>query len=77
MAIRLPKVTAPVDAGDHLVYTTDFRRVYATVIAGWLRLLEDPLTMDFTLRTRWSSLVDRTDNPLFGGATARPVTGRA
>jgi uncharacterized protein (DUF1501 family) len=24
------------DAGDNLVYTTDFRRVYATMIAGWL-----------------------------------------
>ncbi len=26
------------DAGDNLVYTTDFRRVYATMIAGWLGL---------------------------------------
>jgi uncharacterized protein (DUF1501 family) len=24
------------DAGDNLVYTTDFRRVYATMISGWL-----------------------------------------
>ena len=24
------------DAGDNLVYTTDFRRVYATVMQGWL-----------------------------------------
>ena len=24
------------DAGDNLAYTTDFRRVYATVIEGWL-----------------------------------------
>jgi len=24
------------DAGDNLVYTTDFRRVYATMIDGWL-----------------------------------------
>jgi len=23
-------------AGDNLVYTTDFRRVYASVIEGWL-----------------------------------------
>ncbi|MBV9746069.1 MAG: DUF1501 domain-containing protein [Acidobacteriia bacterium] len=23
------------DEGDNLVYTTDFRRVYATMIAGW------------------------------------------
>src|SRR6202043_129787 len=29
------------DAGDNLVYTTDFRRVYATMIAGWLGL-KDP-----------------------------------
>ncbi|HLI83060.1 MAG TPA: DUF1501 domain-containing protein [Bryobacteraceae bacterium] len=27
---------AKLDAGDNLVYTTDFRRVYATMIAGWL-----------------------------------------
>lgn len=26
------------DAGDNLVYTTDFRRVYATVMQGWLGL---------------------------------------
>lgn len=26
------------DAGDNLVHTTDFRRVYATAIDGWLRL---------------------------------------
>jgi uncharacterized protein (DUF1501 family) len=30
-----PSLTA-LDAGDNLVYTTDFRRVYATVIEGWL-----------------------------------------
>jgi uncharacterized protein (DUF1501 family) len=26
------------DAGDNLVYTTDFRRVYNTMISGWLGL---------------------------------------
>ena len=26
------------DAGDNLVHTADFRRVYATAIDGWLRL---------------------------------------
>ena len=26
------------DPGDNLIYTTDFRRVYATMIAGWLGL---------------------------------------
>jgi uncharacterized protein (DUF1501 family) len=30
-----PSLTA-LDAGDNLVYTTDFRRVYATVMDGWL-----------------------------------------
>jgi len=30
-----PSLTA-LDAGDNLVYTTDFRRVYATMISGWL-----------------------------------------
>jgi uncharacterized protein (DUF1501 family) len=33
----LPSLTK-LDAGDNLVYTTDFRRVYATMIAGWLGL---------------------------------------
>ena len=31
----VPSLTK-LDAGDNLVYTTDFRRVYATMIAGWL-----------------------------------------
>ncbi len=30
-----PSLTA-LDAGDNLIYTTDFRRVYASVIKGWL-----------------------------------------
>jgi uncharacterized protein (DUF1501 family) len=30
-----PSLTA-LDPGDNLVYTTDFRRVYASVITGWL-----------------------------------------
>src|SRR5579862_5078085 len=29
---------AKLDAGDNLIYTTDFRRVYATMISGWLGL---------------------------------------
>lgn len=33
---QLPSLTA-LDAGDNLVFTTDFRRVYATVIQEWLR----------------------------------------
>ena len=32
---ELPSLTE-LDAGDNLVYTTDFRRVYASVIEGWL-----------------------------------------
>jgi uncharacterized protein (DUF1501 family) len=33
----VPSLTK-LDAGDNLVYTTDFRRVYATMIAGWMGL---------------------------------------
>lgn len=33
----VPSLTQ-LDAGDNLVYTTDFRRVYATMISGWLGL---------------------------------------
>ena len=33
----VPSLTK-LDAGDNLVYTTDFRRVYATMISGWLDL---------------------------------------
>jgi len=32
---QIPSLTK-LDAGDNLVHTTDFRRVYATMIAGWL-----------------------------------------
>jgi len=31
-----PPSLGQLDAGDNLVYTTDFRRVYASVIEGWL-----------------------------------------
>jgi len=31
-----PPSLTQLDAGDNLVYTTDFRRVYATMIDGWL-----------------------------------------
>lgn len=34
---KLPSLTT-LDAGDNLIYTTDFRRVYATMIAGWMGL---------------------------------------
>jgi uncharacterized protein (DUF1501 family) len=33
----VPSLTA-LDAGDNLIYTTDFRRVYATMISNWLGL---------------------------------------
>jgi uncharacterized protein (DUF1501 family) len=33
----VPSLTK-LDAGDNLIHTTDFRRVYATMIAGWLGL---------------------------------------
>ena len=33
----IPSLTK-LDAGDNLMYTTDFRRVYATMIDGWLGL---------------------------------------
>lgn len=32
---KLPSLTQ-LDEGDNLIYTTDFRRVYATMISGWL-----------------------------------------
>jgi uncharacterized protein (DUF1501 family) len=32
---RIPSLTK-LDPGDNLIYTTDFRRVYATMISGWL-----------------------------------------
>jgi len=31
-----PPSLTMLDAGDNLVYTTDFRRVYATMMDGWL-----------------------------------------
>ncbi len=32
---KVPSLTK-LDEGDNLMYTTDFRRVYATIIAGWM-----------------------------------------
>jgi uncharacterized protein (DUF1501 family) len=32
---KVPSLT-DLDSGDNLIFTTDFRRVYATMIAGWL-----------------------------------------
>jgi uncharacterized protein (DUF1501 family) len=44
----IPSLTQ-LDAGDNLVFTTDFRRVYATMISGWLGLPDTRplLTGDF------------------------------
>jgi uncharacterized protein (DUF1501 family) len=36
----IPSLTK-LDPGDNLVFTTDFRRVYATMIAGWLGLKDE------------------------------------
>jgi uncharacterized protein (DUF1501 family) len=36
---EIPSLTK-LDEGDNLIYTTDFRRVYATIIAGWLGLAD-------------------------------------
>lgn len=38
---QVPSLTK-LDAGDNLVYTTDFRRVYATMIDGWLGYHDTP-----------------------------------
>jgi uncharacterized protein (DUF1501 family) len=38
---KVPSLTE-LDAGDNLIYTTDFRRVYATMIAGWLGVKATP-----------------------------------
>jgi uncharacterized protein (DUF1501 family) len=32
----MPVSLTNLDEGDNLIFTTDFRRVYATVIGGWL-----------------------------------------
>ena len=32
-----PVSLTQLDEGDNLIYTTDFRRVYATAIDGWLQ----------------------------------------
>jgi Protein of unknown function (DUF1501) len=45
----VPSLTK-LDSGDNLIYTTDFRKVYATMIAGWLGLRDTHqlLKGDFT-----------------------------
>ena len=42
---KIPSLTN-LDAGDNLVYTTDFRRVYATMISGWLGFQDAPAILN-------------------------------
>ncbi len=45
-----PSLSA-LDEGDNLVYTTDFRRVYATAIDGWLRANASDAVLNGTFAT--------------------------
>lgn len=47
----LPPSLTALDDGDNLVYTTDFRRVYATAIDGWLRANASPAVLNGTFET--------------------------
>jgi len=38
---KVPSLTE-LDSGDNLIYTTDFRRVYSTMISGWLGVKATP-----------------------------------
>src|SRR5437016_1095800 len=53
---KVPSLTK-LDAGDNLIYTTDFRRVYGTMISGWLgyRDTRSLLNGDFEAFNLWSS----------------------
>jgi len=42
---KIPSLTQ-LDEGDNLVYTTDFRRVYATMISGWLGFKDTPAILN-------------------------------
>src|SRR5262249_17833124 len=42
---KIPSLTQ-LDEGDNLVYTTDFRRVYATMISGWLAFKDTPAILN-------------------------------
>src|SRR5262249_30328150 len=42
---KIPSLTQ-LDEGDNLVYTTDFRRVYATMISGWLGFKNTPAILN-------------------------------
>jgi uncharacterized protein (DUF1501 family) len=45
----LPSLTK-LDAGDNLVFTTDFRRVYATMVEGWLKQKATPDLLNGTFK---------------------------
>jgi len=42
---NIPSLTK-LDEGDNLIYTTDFRRVYATMISGWLQFPDAPAILN-------------------------------
>ena len=42
---KIPSLTQ-LDEGDNLIYTTDFRRVYATLISGWLGFKGTPAILN-------------------------------
>jgi uncharacterized protein (DUF1501 family) len=47
---KTPSLTQ-LDEGDNLVYTTDFRRVYATMISGWLGFQNTPAVLNGNFET--------------------------
>jgi uncharacterized protein (DUF1501 family) len=47
---EVPSLTK-LDAGDNLIYTTDFRRVYATMIDGWLGYRDTPQLLNGQFQT--------------------------
>jgi uncharacterized protein (DUF1501 family) len=46
----IPSLTK-LDAGDNLIHTTDFRRVYATMISGWLRYRDTAKVLNGSFET--------------------------
>jgi uncharacterized protein (DUF1501 family) len=47
---KIPSLTQ-LDEGDNLVYTTDFRRVYATMVSGWLGFKDTPAVLNGSFET--------------------------
>jgi uncharacterized protein (DUF1501 family) len=47
---EVPSLTK-LDSGDNLIYTTDFRRVYASMISGWLGYRETPQLLNGNFQT--------------------------